>query len=384
MLDRNRDTLVADLMRRDWMLNLGRRQAWDTFDAVHADWVVRDESGPRCLALQSRVSRGENVAVPARALLMQPRDLGEPCNNLLAALAGNGQFGPEELRQRLEVAIESGSPSAMRRAALLVNPSIDTRQVDIAIARPSTALASNPPREVAMIAFGVLARTEPAVAAERLDQHGNRLRADDRSFLLTQVAASAMRKLMPEAHAWTLAARDSAASDETLAWMARAALRAEDWPLVKSVIGRMSPEGRADPAWTYWLGRALQKEAAAPARGAALRRLEFAKADVEGLDASATATDASPDANVSDDTAADRRDADSAGTEAAMQARRPGTDPPSIGAAPHDPGQAGAPPAALPGIAPSNSAQHQARVLFTSISGRPISTDSSPAKSWAC
>jgi soluble lytic murein transglycosylase-like protein len=269
----------------------------------------------------------------------------------------------------------------MRRAALLVNPSIDARQIDIAIARPSSALASNPPREVAMIAFGVLARTEPVVAAERLDQHGNRLRADDRSFLLTQVAASGMRKLMPEAHAWTLAARDSAASDETLAWMARAALRAEDWPLVKSVIGRMSPEGRADPAWTYWLGRALQKEAAAPARGAALRRLEFAKADLEGLDASGTATDATSDSNVSEDAATDRSEAGGAGTEVAMPAGRPDAGPPSSRAAPRDPGQPGAspaalspaapPPAAPPGIAQPNSAQHQARVLFTSIAGRP-------------
>jgi soluble lytic murein transglycosylase len=46
--------------------------------------------------------------------------------------------------------------------------------------------------------------------------------------------------------------------------MTRAALRARDWPTVRSVIERMSEEARSDPTWVYWLGRALQAQSASP------------------------------------------------------------------------------------------------------------------------
>ena len=59
------------------------------------------------------------------------------------------------------------------------------------------------------------------------------MRAADRAFAWSQVAANGMRKLAPESHAWAQQARTARASDETLAWLARAALRARDWPAVR-------------------------------------------------------------------------------------------------------------------------------------------------------
>src|SRR5690606_36129414 len=42
-IDRHPGTLVADLMRRDWLLNLGRRGIWTTFDTEYPQWVLRDD-----------------------------------------------------------------------------------------------------------------------------------------------------------------------------------------------------------------------------------------------------------------------------------------------------------------------------------------------------
>jgi soluble lytic murein transglycosylase len=261
---RHAGTLVGDLARRDWLLSLGRRQAWAVFDEVYPGWVLRDDASPRCFALHSRIARGEAIMAEARDLLMAPRELGEACAGLLAAAASLGQASPADLWQRFEAALESGSATAVRRAALLAEPTLDARQLDQALARPAVALAGAPGREIALVAIATLARSDPAQAAERLAAVAPRLRAADRSFAWSQIAAHGMRKLMPEAHGWTREARAARPSDETLAWMARAALRAHDWPTVRSVIERMSDAARGDPTWTYWLGRSLLAQADRP------------------------------------------------------------------------------------------------------------------------
>ena len=49
-------------------------------------------------------------------------------------------------------------------------------------------------------------------------------------------------------------------SDDLLAWMVRAALRAEGtphWSMVESAIEAMTPATQKDPAWVYWRARAL-------------------------------------------------------------------------------------------------------------------------------
>ncbi|MFM1989327.1 MAG: hypothetical protein RJA99_2284 [Pseudomonadota bacterium] len=261
---RHAGSLVGDLARRDWLMSLGRRQVWGTFDEVLPGLVARDDLAIRCLALQSRAAGNESVIGEARELLMQPRELPDACNALLGTLVAAGQAGANDLWWRLEAALESGSASAVRRAAIAAAPRLEPRQLELALTKPAAALEGVPPREQAVIALALLARSDPAEAAERLADAGPRLRPADRAFAWSQVAAGGMRRLLPDSHAWAQQAKGARAGDETLAWMTRAALRARDWPAVRATIERMSAAGRADPTWTYWLGRALQAETGKP------------------------------------------------------------------------------------------------------------------------
>jgi soluble lytic murein transglycosylase len=260
---RHAGTLVGDLARRDWLASLGRRQVWGTFDEVWAGLAHRDDLGLRCYALQSRAAGGEAVIAEARELLMQPRELPLACNGLLSALVANGQAGAADLWRRLEAALESGSPGAVRRAATAAAPQLEARQLEMALTRPAAALDAFPTREVAIVAIPTLARADPPEAAARLESVAPRLRPADRAFAWSQVAAAGMRRLLPESHGWAKQARSARVSDDTLAWLARAALRERDWPAVRATIERMSEAGRADPTWTYWLARALQLEGSA-------------------------------------------------------------------------------------------------------------------------
>jgi soluble lytic murein transglycosylase len=63
---------------------------------------------------------------------------------------------------------------------------------------------------------------------------------------------------MPEALEWYRKAADAPLSDEVAQWKVRAALRAQDWGLVRSTIEKMPAALAEQPAWIYWLGRAYR------------------------------------------------------------------------------------------------------------------------------
>ncbi|MCO5108451.1 MAG: lytic transglycosylase domain-containing protein [Burkholderiaceae bacterium] len=256
-IDAHAGTLVADLMRRDWLLNLGRRGIWTTFDGEYAKWVLRDDDEVHCYASLGRLQRGEPAPAAARELVFSVRKFGDGCGALLEAMVRSGALQRDDLRARLRVALESNSPDAIRRVAELLG--LDRAAVEAALSKPSRALGQAAGSEIALIALGRLARNDPAAAAERLQAGVAALRGEDLDFAWSQVAAAGMRRLAPESLDWTRRALNAQATDETWVWLARAALRAQDWPTLRAVVGRMSEAGRRDPTWIYWMARAMRE-----------------------------------------------------------------------------------------------------------------------------
>ncbi|MFO1299174.1 MAG: transglycosylase SLT domain-containing protein [Burkholderiaceae bacterium] len=256
-IDGHPGTLVADLMRRDWLLNLGRRGVWTTFDSEYARWVLRDDDEVHCYASLGRLQRGEPAPAAARELLFSVRRFGDGCGALLDAMVRSGAMQRADLRARLRVAIETNSPDAIRRTADLL--ALDHASVESALSRPSRTVGQASGSEISLIAIGRLARHDPAAAAERLQAGAAALRGEDLDFAWSQVAAAGMRRLAPESLDWTKLALKAPATDETWVWLARAALRAQDWPTLRAVVGRMSEAGRRDPTWIYWMARAMRE-----------------------------------------------------------------------------------------------------------------------------
>lgn len=261
-VDRFASDLIGDLARRDWLLALGRRGAWNQVGPVAAGWLLRDDSAARCVILQARAIRGESVIDEARELLLAPRDLGESCNSLLEYLAAHSAASPTLLRTRLERALESGSVSAIRRAALLAMPELEPRQLESALSQPAALLQNGAAaRGSVLVALGLLARKEPLQAQARLALPvAGRLKDTDRALVLALAAAGAIRDLSEQATGLARLARASPGSDELLGDLARAGLLGQDWSVVRSAIERMSPAGQADPTWSYWLARSLLAE----------------------------------------------------------------------------------------------------------------------------
>ena len=253
-LNEQGSSLVADLLRRDWMLSLGRRGEWTTLLVQYPAWILKDDPQVHCYQLLARTQRGESVLPSARQLLAQTRELGDGCGALLEGLSRNGSFKRDDLRRRLMGALEANSAPSIRQIALLMN--LDGERLDIALNRPAKILAALDGKELDLIALIRLARQDPKAAAEKIASL--KLAAPDKSFAWSQIAAASMRRLDPEALGWVREGLAAEASDDTWSWLARAALRGQDWKTLSAAINRMSPEGQRDPAWIYWQARSLQ------------------------------------------------------------------------------------------------------------------------------
>lgn len=254
---------IADRLRNDWLLVLGRRGDWDTFDAQYPQFVVADDTQLKCYALLSKAVKQQKVAAEARNLLTAPRDYADGCNSLVAYLFENGQFSEADLWGQMRMAAEnSAMPLAQRLGKLL---SIPEKNITQAIEKPASLLKKAPEsgkvaHELYLIALGRAAKADPDDAAETLSQYSAKFTETERAQGWAQIALQTAQKLKPEALGYWQRAEGASLSQEGYQWRVRTALREGDWRLVKSAIAVMPANLKSEPAWVYWYGRALANE----------------------------------------------------------------------------------------------------------------------------
>ncbi len=239
-LNQYQGAALADRMRNDWLLVLGKRKDWSRFDIEYPKFVLDDDTQVKCYALQSKLAQGENptkVAIDARATLLDPRYFGQACQELVPALVGAGGMTPSEAKAIGRAASEMGFDTMSRR---LGGEDPVAEIVKAAKADPAKAFkdfsqnASRYSKENQAVAWGVIGQ----FLAKRLDPN-----ADDAYRLQQDLGFNELL------------------STEGQEWKVRAGLRAKDWTLVKNAIEGMNPVVRSkDPAWTYWYARALKMD----------------------------------------------------------------------------------------------------------------------------
>ncbi len=266
-LNRNDKSYVADKLRGDWLKLLGKGQRWSEFDAEFPQLVQADQE-LACYALQSRRARGDatvgNDALPLWFSLLEPPD---PCYPVLEALITDKRVLADEVWARIRRQFEANKMAAARYTMNYLPPSQtpDGKLAETVIDKPLPWLLKLPggalprmQRELAALAVQRIARNDVRQAAEQLTRLGDRLQPAERGWAWTQIAWKAAQKHMPEALDWFARAGDVPLSDEAAQWKVRAALRVQDWALVRATIEQMSPALAAQPDWTYWLGRAYR------------------------------------------------------------------------------------------------------------------------------
>lgn len=262
-LKRYDGSAIADRLRNDWLLELGRKRDWSDFDRELPLFVKNDDYQVKCYALLSRASKGQNVAAEARLLLDNPPQYGEACAALVNQLAQSGQFTANDLLVQLRLAGEMHATGPSRRTALLLGAS-DTRAAQ-AVDLPALAMArgigkTRADHEIYLVAIGRMARTSLKLATVALNRNASRLSAEERAIGWANIALAASVALAPEAYDDWKKAAGAPLTWNQLEWKTRTALRRGDWKTVRSTIESMSTPQHEEPVWTYWLGRALLAE----------------------------------------------------------------------------------------------------------------------------
>jgi soluble lytic murein transglycosylase len=263
-LRRYEGSAIADRLRNDWLLELGRKRDWATFDEQLPLFVLNDDIQVKCYALQSRALKGQKVADEARVLLTAPNGYGEACAGLIATLYQAGQFDQADLLQQLRLSGEYNATGQGRRiVALLGGPE---KKVDQAIDLPTIAVAkgmggSRIEHEIYVVALGRLAKTSMKLALLGLRKAESKMTSAERAEAWAALALQSSYTLAPETGEYWRNAAGAPLSVDQYQWKTRIALRDGDWKQVKATIRAMPAWLRADPAWTYWLGRALMTEA---------------------------------------------------------------------------------------------------------------------------
>jgi soluble lytic murein transglycosylase len=252
-------TAIADRLRNDWLLELGKARNWTLFDEQYPLFVLNDDTQVKCYALTSKALKGQNVADAARAVLVSPQNYGEACPLLITTLVQTNQFDADDVWAQVRLVGESGYRGTIHRIIDVTGASENALMQ--AFDKPDVVLARGPgadraAHEMFIVALGRSARRDPAHAVEALTAAADRLKPQERSLGWAQIALQSSFKLAPDAVVYWRQTEGAPLSLDGYQWRVRSALRAGDWKLVKSAINAMPPALHDDAAWVYWLGRA--------------------------------------------------------------------------------------------------------------------------------
>jgi soluble lytic murein transglycosylase len=272
-------TYVEDRLRNDWLLELGRRRDWKALAADHPRFRMNDDREVTCYALLADHFDGKDVRSAGRAAWLAQREADDGCNLLATTLYEARQLKEDDVWRRARLAIDANKPRTARQAATLVNAKAGD-DAGTLTDNPSRYLNGLTPRsrmerELATLALMRWASNDPDAAAAALRGKWEALLPSELgAWAWAAVAKQAAMKLLPDApdhyqRAALLAGKaavDIDWADETLAWKARAALRANNgkprWQQVVQAINAMAPQEQREPTWVYWKARALQALAA--------------------------------------------------------------------------------------------------------------------------
>ena len=266
---------VDDRFRNDWLLELGKRRDWVNFAVEYPRFRLNDDREVSCYAVLTDHLAGKDVTDAARTAWFAQRDGDDGCALLATTLTDAKLFTPSDAWRRARVAIDASRPRAARQAVALVGPAATVSAGEI-IDSPARYLArgaassSRSASELTTLALMRMASNDPDAAAGLLNDRWDRALPDDlAAWAWASVGKQAAMKLQPEAADHYLRAAQRVAKakgdidwpDDTLAWKARAALRADGgkprWQQVMQAINAMGATEQRDPAWVYWKARAL-------------------------------------------------------------------------------------------------------------------------------
>lgn len=256
---------LAERLRGEWLLSLGRRGDWELFREQYK--LLQD--GPStellCYHIRSRLAQKEDGALAhARAVLwFSASDLPGACDPVVERLIASGTVTRDDIWARLRLAFENNAQGLARNLADRLGQTLTAKNLELATSNPSAWLKkpSNSGRlreELAILAIARLARSDVDAAYKQMLVWQEELDGDMELYGWRRLATVAAFRHDPRAEDWYRKSGELSWGDYALEWRARLALRSQDWDTVQASIRLMSEAKQKERAWQYWLARALE------------------------------------------------------------------------------------------------------------------------------
>ena len=265
-LQRYPDLIPANDLRRDFLLELARRQDWSNFQALYQPGLGDTLS---CDALQARLASGTALDFDADlATLWAKPDLPSACDSVLNAAHDQGLLTSARLWTRIDRAVDAGKSSTISSMArwLPAEESTTAQRLALALSDPAAATSAAPnwpdttrSTQAVTLALTRLARRQTSSAASGWQNLQSRFSFSDaqRNQIMATLALFQASDFTDNALAQLIALPASAQTDATREWRVRVALARQDWQAVASAIDAMPASQQQDEEWRYFRGRAL-------------------------------------------------------------------------------------------------------------------------------
>lgn len=272
-LARHEGEPAATSLRGVWLASLAQRRQWSDFlqQAEAGEDQGSVDSALECHMLHARIAlkRTEGLAPLVAARWLTPRSIPD-CQVPFDWLRDRGELTAKLIEQRVRLALRENNPGFARQimtslpeqqaaplrqwAALLQNP---RGQIDALIAAPDRQIDA----EGLLAGWARLARSDRDGAIARYDAlvRTRNLAPSSASRYALALALPLSWDRRAESLDYFRRVQPADLDDAGLEWQARAALWAQDWPLVARSIAAMSDEQRGLARWRYWAGRAAEQ-----------------------------------------------------------------------------------------------------------------------------
>lgn len=265
-------------LRRTWLDSLADRELWALYLDHYRNGPLDDTQ--RCRSLTARLALqtpqdaanqklAESLTAEIIGQWLTPRSVPE-CERPFDWLRARNSLTPELIEQRARLALGEGNHGFARQIIAML-PAAKAEPL-----QHWAALLANPRGSIDAAIAGKMQSVEPAALLDGWTRFARRDRSRAKAHFAALMRSQKFDKPATSPYALALALalswdRDPEAleyfakvepkdfDDSALEWQTRAALWAQDWPLVARSIAAMSGDARQSARWRYWAARAAEK-----------------------------------------------------------------------------------------------------------------------------
>lgn len=274
-LDYYQGSWLAEKLRGEWLRQLGKQADWSRYHEQYG--LLQDVPGLelQCYDFQARLAAGDKAALVAarQQLWFSARDLpSAACDPVLAQLLATGTVSTDDIWARLRLALAANAQGLARHLADKLGQTLTAAELARLYAEPAAWLkkpgqSGRLQQELVVAAVARLARSDTEAALAAWQRWQPQLPESLQAYGWRRLATVTAFRLDARALGWFDASGSRDWDDYSAEWLARLALRQQDWPRLRQALTYMSAETRGERVWQYWLARADEAgERPAPAR----------------------------------------------------------------------------------------------------------------------